>query len=79
MTRMMVACVNCHGVNGKGKTPDNSMFPVLGGQQKEYLRIQLVNFRQGERANSPGGVMNIVAQKLTDAEIDALAEYISGL
>jgi cytochrome c553 len=79
MTRMMVACVNCHGVNGKGKTPDNSMFPVLGGQQNEYLRIQLVNFRQGERANSPGGVMNIVAQKLTDAEIEALAEYISGL
>lgn len=79
MTRMMVACVNCHGVNGKGKTPDNSMFPVLGGQQKEYLRIQLVNFRQGERANSPGGVMNIVAQKLTDAEIEALADYISGL
>jgi len=79
MTRMMVACVNCHGINGKGKTPDNSMFPVLGGQQKEYLRIQLMNFRQGERANSPGGVMNIVTQKLTDAEIESLAEYISGL
>jgi len=79
MSRMMVACVNCHGVNGKGKTPDNSMFPVLGGQQKEYLRIQLVNFRQGERSNSPGGVMNIIAQKLSDAEMEALAEYISGL
>ena len=79
MSRMMVACVNCHGVNGKGKTQENSMFPVLGGQQKEYLRLQLVTFRQGERANSPGGVMNIVAQNLTDAEIEALAEYISGL
>ncbi|MBI3901358.1 MAG: cytochrome c4 [Nitrosomonadales bacterium] len=79
MTRMMVACVNCHGINGKGKTPDNSMFPVLGGQQKEYLRIQLTNFRQGTRSNSPGGVMNIVTQKLSDAEISALAEYISGL
>jgi len=79
MNRMMVACVNCHGINGKGKTQENSMFPVLGGQQKEYLRIQLMTFRQGERANSPGGVMNIVTQKLTDAEIDALAEYISGL
>jgi cytochrome c553 len=79
MTRMMVACVNCHGVNGKGKTPDNHVFPVLGGQQKEYLRGQLLNFRQGDRANSPGGIMNIVTQKMTDAEIEALAEYISGL
>ena len=79
MSRMMVACVNCHGVNGKGKTPENSMFPVLGGQQKEYIRIQLVNFRQGQRANSPGGVMNIIAQKLSDAEMEALAQYVSGL
>lgn len=79
MSRMMVACINCHGVNGKGKTPDNSMFPVLGGQQKDYLRGQLVNFRQGDRSNSPGGVMNIITQKLSDAEIESLAEYISGL
>jgi cytochrome c553 len=79
MSRMMVACVNCHGINGKGKTQENSMFPVLGGLQKDYLRGQLVSFRQGERSNSPGGVMNIVAQKLTNAEIDALAEYLSGL
>ncbi len=79
MTRMMVACINCHGVNGKGKTPDNFVFPVIGGQQKEYLRGQLTNFRQGDRANSPGGVMNIITQKLTDSEIQALAEYISGL
>jgi cytochrome c553 len=79
MTRMMVACVNCHGVNGKGKTPDNPVFPVIGGQQKEYLRNQLTNFRQGDRANSPGGVMNIITQKLTNAEIEELVDYISGL
>jgi cytochrome c553 len=79
MSRMMVACVNCHGIGGQGKSPDNSVFPVLGGQQKEYLRIQLTNFRQGTRANSPGGVMNIITQKLSDAEINALADYISGL
>jgi cytochrome c553 len=79
MTRMMVACVNCHGVNGKGKTPSNSVFPVLGGQHKEYLRGQLLNFRGGDRANSPGGVMNIITQKMTDAELEALVDYISRL
>jgi len=79
MSRMMVACVNCHGVNGKGKTPTNPVFPVLGGQHKDYLRVQLTNFRSGDRGNSPGGVMNIITQKLTDAELDALANYVSGL
>ncbi len=79
MNRMIVSCVNCHGVNGKGKTPTNSTFPVIGGQQEGYLRGQLLNWRKGERTNSPGGIMNIIAQKLTDAEIDSLAKYISGL
>jgi len=79
MSRMMVACVNCHGVNGKGKTPRNPVFPVLGGQHKEYLRGQLINFRGGDRANSPGGVMNIITQKMTDEEIEALADYVSRL
>lgn len=79
MSRMIVSCINCHGVNGKGKTPGNQTFPVIGGQQAGYLRGQLINWRKGERVNSPGGIMNIIAQKLTDAEIESLASYISGL
>ena len=79
MTRMMVACINCHGVNGKGKTPTNFTFPVIGGQQRDYIRGQLINFRKGDRSNSPGGIMNIIAQKMSDAEIDSLADYVSGL
>jgi len=78
MSRMMVACVNCHGVDGKGKAPGNPVFPVIGGQHKDYLRGQLINFRDGDRGNSPGGVMNIITQKLTDEELDALADYVSG-
>lgn len=79
MSRMLVACAQCHGVTGKGKTPDNSAFPVLGGQHKDYLLGQLINFRLGDRSNSPGGVMNIMVQRLTDTELEALADYISGL
>lgn len=79
MSRMMVACVNCHGTNGKGKSPGNPVFPVIGGQHKDYLHGQLLNFRAGDRSNSPGGVMNIITQKMTDAELEALAEYVSGL
>ena len=77
INRKMVACINCHGVTGKGLTPNTSMFPVLGGQQKEYLRKQLVNFRDVDRTNSPNGIMNKITSKLTDQEIEALADYLS--
>jgi cytochrome c553 len=78
IARTMVACINCHGVNGKGLTPNTSMFPVIGGQQKDYIRRQLVNFRKGDRTNSPNGIMNKITQKLTDEELEALADYVSG-
>jgi cytochrome c553 len=79
LSRTIIACVNCHGTNGKGRLPGTSMFPVIGGQHKDYLRKQLTNFRQKERTNSASGVMNIITKSLTDDEIDALADYVSGL
>jgi cytochrome c553 len=72
-------CMSCHGENGKGQAPNISIYPVIGGQRKGYLRAQLIHWRSGERSNSPDGVMNNVARKLTDSEIDALTNYISGL
>lgn len=77
ISRMVIACINCHGVNGKGLTPKTSMFPVIGGQQQDYIRRQLVNFRKGDRTNSPNGIMNKITHNLTDEEIEALAEYVS--
>jgi cytochrome c553 len=79
ISRTVVACVNCHGKNGKGPEPNSSMFPVIGGQNKDYLSRQLVNFRKAERTNSPNNIMNKITRKLTDDELEALAEYISGL
>ncbi len=72
-------CVSCHGKNGKGQAPGIATYPVIGGQHKEYLRAQLQHWRSGERSNSPDGVMNKVAKNLTDAEIESLTDYISGL
>jgi len=79
MARGVLPCESCHGVNGKGQAPDVSDFPVIGGQNQAYLKAQLQNWRSGARSNSAGGVMNKVAKALTDAEIQALSEYISGL
>jgi cytochrome c553 len=79
LPRMLVRCSNCHGATGKGQNPGNPMYPVIGGQHKEYLLGQLLNFRKGARNNSPGGVMNTIVHRLSDAELDALADYVSGL
>ncbi|NOT81912.1 MAG: cytochrome c4 [Gallionella sp.] len=78
-SRGVIACVNCHGTNGKGRLPGTAMFPVIGGQHKDYLRLQIFNFKQNDRTNSASGVMNKLTQLLSDEEIDALADYISGL
>jgi cytochrome c553 len=77
MSRKIIACVNCHGANGKGLEPNPSMIPVIGGQNRDYLSRQLINFRKGDRSNSPDGVMNKTTKSLTDAELESLAEYIS--
>lgn len=76
-SRMLFACVNCHGVRGKGLGTKFSMFPVIGGQHKAYIRRQLISFREMDRTNSPNAIMNKITNLLTDEEIDALAEYVS--
>lgn len=78
-SRTLIPCIRCHGVQGKGLTPTTALFPVIGGQNKEYLRKQLVDFRDGNRTNSPGGIMNKISQSLTDAEIEALSDYLSNI
>ncbi|WP_446810429.1 c-type cytochrome [Methylomonas sp. 2BW1-5-20] len=78
-TRDIPSCVSCHGENGKGKVADNVIYPVIGGQNKMYLRRQLVNWKLGERKNSPDAVMNQVSKSLNEDEIEALVDYISGL
>lgn len=70
-------CINCHGEKGKGKAENISVFPVIGGQHRDYLIKQLKEFREGARGNDPAGMMSGIAEKLTDQEIEAVAEYLS--
>ena len=70
------ACASCHGANGAGIP---SQFPRMGGQYAEYTLTQLKAFRAGERANDNAKVMRMIARKLSDDEIAAVADYIQGL
>lgn len=72
-------CVNCHGERGKGKAPNIAQFPVIGGQHRDYLIKELTDLRAGTRANDPAGMMQNIAKGLSDDEIKALANYLSGL
>jgi len=67
------ACAACHGPNGAGVP---IQYPRLGGQHADYTIGQLKAFRSEERVNT---VMNGVATKLSDREIQGVAEYIAGL
>lgn len=78
-TRDIPPCQSCHGDKGKGKQVDGVSYPVIGGQNRNYLYTELVNWQLGERSNSPGEVMNKIAKQLNDDEIKALANYLSGL
>jgi len=85
--RGIVACASCHGRDGKGTReqvkgyPDLApeLIPVVGGQDWHYLDQQLRDWRAGIRTNSQDGVMNSVTKNLTDAEINALNDFISAL
>lgn len=74
--KSVAACTACHGPNGSGIP---AQFPRLAGQFAEYTTAQLRAFRAGERANDPNRMMRAVAEKLSDREIAAVAEYIAGL
>lgn len=68
------ACASCHGANGAGIP---NQFPRLAGQHAEYTATQLKTFRTGERANAP--MMMDIASRMTDAQMQAVADYIQGL
>ena len=78
LTTGVPACTGCHSPRGLGNEPGG--YPRLSGQFSEYIAKQLRNFRAGERTNDgESKIMRQVAQQMSDAEIDAVANYISGL
>lgn len=72
------ACTGCHSPRGLGNSPAG--YPRIGGQYAEYVANQLRLFRAGERVNDGDNMpMRQVAKNMSDAEIDAVANFIAGL
>lgn len=70
------ACLACHGPAGMGNPPAG--FPRLSGQHAAYVVEQLKAFRSSKRRDS-WQMMTTLTKKMTDEEIDAVAQYVSGL
>ncbi len=66
------ACVSCHGMNAEGA----ANLPRLATQFSGYIHTQLKLFNKRDRTND-NVVMHVVAEKMTELEMAAVAEYVS--
>ncbi|RQR28956.1 MULTISPECIES: c-type cytochrome [unclassified Burkholderia] len=66
------ACAQCHGAGGLGV---GTAFPPLAGQPAAYIAGQLNGWKHGTRAPGPMALMPMIAGKLSDTDIDAVAAY----
>ena len=71
------ACIACHGPTGAGNPA--AKYPLLSGQHAAYTAQTLKDFRAGVRKNDPGKMMQNIAARMTDAEIEAVSSYMQGL
>lgn len=70
-TKAATSCSACHGLNGNSVSPE---WPVLAGQNANYLKDQIAAFRDGRRTNEQ---MQPMVKDLTDGDIADLAAFFS--
>ncbi len=68
------ACSNCHGINGQAMS---QQFPKLAGQQVEYLKAQLTDFKGHARKDLSGTQYMWGITNLTQTQVEELATYFS--
>lgn len=76
-TRKIPSCMSCHGPAGQGNGP--AKMPLLAGQHKEYTVLSLNKYKSDERGTGANGIMQDIAKLMTDADMEAVANYIQGL
>jgi cytochrome c553 len=72
-------CASCHGADARGA----DAFPRLAGQLPDYIQRKLTNWdkERGQKKDEPdnSSIMQPIAHELTDAQIRAVAAYVSQL
>jgi len=76
------ACAACHSPTGAG-IPKN--YPRVAGQYADYTYAQLKAFKAGDRGadkagkDANGRIMSAIAEKMSDDQMKAVADYMAGL
>jgi cytochrome c553 len=74
--RQIQACQNCHGPDGHGQ---GGVRPYLAGQDPRYLESALEEWRSGQRNTDPSLQMVMVATRMSNADISAIAWWFASL
>lgn len=72
--RYIVPCSSCHGPDNLGA---GDHFPAIAGQHAGYISDQLRAWKSGKRDNDSQHLMLAIAERMTDADIDAVAKWLS--
>jgi cytochrome c553 len=73
--KALTICSACHGLNGQAASAGNSvLIPNITAQQKNYLVARLRSYKSGEIKHPQ---MTVVAQMLSDKDIDDVSEWYS--
>jgi len=75
-SKQLQACTSCHGPGGSG---ERFAAPYLEGQSATYLATTIKEWKSGARANDAGEQMVVVARRLDDRDIAAVAAYFAGI
>ena len=72
--KLFKKCVSCHGKEGKKPLKG---FPYVAGQKREYVFMQLIDIRDGNRKNGKSKLMLPFVKKLSNEQIAMISEYLS--
>jgi len=72
--QQVAACVACHPLSN---VPASSVNPIIWGQNEGYVYLQLRDFKRAARASTSDAVMHALTQPMTDAQMLAIARYVS--
>ena len=68
-TEWIERCERCHGINGNSTDP---RFPMLAGQNEDYLKKVMQAYSSGAR---PMSVMHAMSEPLTETDIQLIAAH----
>jgi cytochrome c553 len=73
------ACVSCHGANFA--KPIDPSYPKIAGQHADYMFVAMKAYKTDNNPSvgRTNGIMGAIARQFSNAELKALAAYVSSL